>query len=330
MKVGELRNKLSTMKKEEIIKIASEFYKLIPKNKKEDYNIDSYLDNSKTKKIKIIKKDEISLALMKEEIPKFIDNAKNQYYLIPNNIVPKKERSKWRFKVKKWYKELINKEREDKDIETQAKLLCDLYSLLCESCMFIYFSGYDSFSSVGVEQIDFYKSVIDLLQEDKGKIDSLKTSIELIINNELNRYTLYSNLMIEFINTLDNVDLKYKAIQITEEVFKNLNYKSIKNRPDLNSYKIQDTKNNLAELGLRLYLKLYEIENGIDFFHKYYNEENKEIKLYVLIRILFYEKETQKIKEELQKAIKNGIELRDSLINLLEYINKNNDLPNFI
>ncbi len=232
--------------------------------------------------------------------------------------------------MKKWYKELINKEREDKDIETQAKLLCDLYSLLCESCMFIYFSGYDSFSSVGVEQIDFYKSVIDLLQEDKGKIDSLKTSIELIINNELNRYTLYSNLMIEFINTLDNVDLKYKAIQITEEVFKNLNYKSIKNRPDLNSYKIKDTKNNLAELGLRLYLKLYEIEKGIDFFYKYYNEENKEIKLYVLIRILFYEKETQKIKEELQKAIKNGIELRDSLINLLEYINKNNDLPNFI
>ena len=36
----------------------------------------------------------------------FLDCAKAGYYSSPNKVIPKKERSNWRFKVKRYYKEL--------------------------------------------------------------------------------------------------------------------------------------------------------------------------------------------------------------------------------
>ncbi len=47
MKVAGLREKISKLDKEEIARLAVEFYKLIPKSKKEDYNIDELISNPK-------------------------------------------------------------------------------------------------------------------------------------------------------------------------------------------------------------------------------------------------------------------------------------------
>jgi len=99
MKVGELREKLAKLKKEELIKLAAEFYKLIPKSKKEDYDLDGLINNPQQKK-KTNSKASVSLETLQQTINKFIADAKEQYYLMPNRVVPKKERSTWRFKVK--------------------------------------------------------------------------------------------------------------------------------------------------------------------------------------------------------------------------------------
>ncbi len=154
MKVAELREKLAKLKKEELIKVASEFYKLIPKAKKEDYGIDAFVDNPTSAK-KSAKKATLSLIDIEKEVAQFIDHASSQYYLFPNRVVPKKQRSTWRFKVKKWYKELINNRRADANITKQAKVLCELYELLCESCHYQYFTAYDTFDSIGIEQVVF-------------------------------------------------------------------------------------------------------------------------------------------------------------------------------
>ena len=50
MKVAELREKLSQLKKEDIIKLSVEFYKLIPKAKKEDYDLDAFINIPNKKK----------------------------------------------------------------------------------------------------------------------------------------------------------------------------------------------------------------------------------------------------------------------------------------
>ena len=333
MKVSELRENLSRLKKEEVIKIASEFYKLIPKSKKEDYDVDSFVDNPGKKKKSSTAKNEIPLGILEIEVNAFIENAREQYYFIPNRVIPKKERSKWRFRVKGWYKELTNIDRKDKDLKQQAELLFNLYELMCESCGYIYFTADDPFQSIGIEQSTFYLSVVHMLQEAKGKAEALRPGIELIVNNDLSRCTIESTLMVELISTLDNVDLKYRGIRIAEDLIRIVDNDLKKKKKDhlsIENFRIKDKKNNLAELGLRLYAELYEIEEGIGFYYKHYEEKSEEIKLYVLVRILFELGKRDNIEKELDKAVNNGIELRRSLADLRNEIKKNGELPRFM
>lgn len=335
MKVAELREKLSKLKKEEIIKLSVEFYKLIPKSKKEDYDLDAIINNPNEKKNKAITKSGASLTELEFDISLFIENAKEQNYVSPNREVPKKERATWRFKVKKWYKELINMKRADKDIARQAKLLSDLYSLLCEACGMVYFSAYDPFQSVGVEQIDFYRSVITLIQEDKGKADCIEKCIELIIDNDLNRYTLYSGLMRELLSTLDVPNLKETGIEIVNRLIVENDFrpKPIEKRKvwsySSTDYSKQERHNNLTELGYRFYCGLFSVKQAIAFYQMHHYESDEEIKLYILVRLLFEEGRKENIKEVLEESIEKDIKPRQGLLELLKEIKEKDTLPNY-
>ena len=104
MKVNELREIIKKYKKEEQEKIIVELYKRIPKEKKEEYSIDEFIKNLD---VKVEKEDtQISIESLEKEVTYFLQCASNELYAIPNKIIPKNERSKWRFKVKTFYKQL--------------------------------------------------------------------------------------------------------------------------------------------------------------------------------------------------------------------------------
>jgi len=287
MKVKELREKLGKLKKEEIIKLAVEFYKLVPKAKKEDNDLDSLIDNPNEKKSKKDTSSQISLSEIETDVNTFIENAKEQYYLYPNRVVPKKERSTWRFKVKKWYKELINTKRTDVNLKQQAKILFDLYELISESCAYQYFSAYDSFQSIGIEQGEFYQSVLILLQEAEGKQILTEKGVKLIIENDLSRDTLYSELMSKLITLLDIPDLKNQAIKNIKKIILGNGFKpqekTKKNRRFFNrdEFKKERTHNNLVEFVFRLYMSLFDFKEATVFFNENYYDQDEEIKLYV-------------------------------------------------
>jgi hypothetical protein len=336
MKVAELRNKLSKLKKEELIKLSVEFYKLVPKSKKEDYDLDSLIDNPAKKKVQVNSNSQQSLDEMELEIKKFIEHAKEQYYLYSNRIVPKKERSTWRFKVKNWYKELTSVKRKDINLGKQSQLLSELYELICESCGSEYFSAYDSFQSIGIEQTEFYTSVLTLIQEVEGKGDSIEKGINVIVNNYLNRYTLYSNLMQELITTLDIPALKEKGIEIVKKLIEKNGYKSSSNQESKlraysrGEYEKKEVNNNLAELGYRLHASLFELEEGIDFYKEHYHEDKEEIKLYVLIRLLIQDRKKEQIKIEIEKSIEKGIKPREGLLRILKGIDEKDEIPRYM
>ncbi|MGK0365524.1 MAG: hypothetical protein ACI85O_002590 [Saprospiraceae bacterium] len=338
MKVGELREKLAKLKKEEITKLVVEFYKLIPKAKKEDYDVDSMVNNP-TQAKKAPAKSGISLFEMEDDIPLFIEHAKGQYYFAPNQIISKKERPKWRFKVKRWYKELINTKRADKDVLKQSILLKNLYDLLCESCRYQYFSGYDSFDSVGVPQTEFFNSVVLLRHEAEGKVDTLKELINCIVKNTLNRHTLKSFLIPLLIEKLDVPALKMRGIEHVEEMIeknKEVLPKSKKNRYSSSSYSDfhrQESNNDITKFGYYLYSALQEADEAILFYHKHYMESSYgkgEIELYVLVDILFSEGKKDYIVREVERAIEKDIQPREGLIKLVDEIKKNGKLPRFI
>ena len=82
MKVGELREKLSKMTVDEITKLTVEFYKLIPKAKKENYNIDELIENpvkKKTKKKVVV----VDIEDIDYYVSEFIADARDDLYIRP-------------------------------------------------------------------------------------------------------------------------------------------------------------------------------------------------------------------------------------------------------
>lgn len=337
MKVGELRTKLSKLNKGQIIRLAAEFYKLIPKEKRMDSGIDAMVDNPDGSLRKTAKSKDTALSLdeIELDIKDFLSDAREQYYLAPNQVIPKRERPKWRFKVMKWYKELINLKRADKDIEKQAGLLSDLYELMCEACGYQYFSAYDPFQSIGIEQTDFYKAVLDIREEATGKITLVDKGISLILDNYLDRNTLYSDLMTVLIEKLSTPDLKYAAIDKSKQLMKANGFDPGKQKKESFSFSNEsfykkERNNNLIELIFRLHVHLDEHEEAIAFFKAHYYEHSEEVKLYILIRTLFGYREKDYIIRELETAMENGIQPRDSLLELLKHAREEGELPRYM
>lgn len=52
------------------------------------------------------------------------------------------------------------------------------------------------------------------------------------------------------------------------------------------TYDCEDKLNSFVECIIFIYFELSEVDNGISYFHKNYEEKNKEIKEYVLLNIL--------------------------------------------
>ncbi|PIY09357.1 MAG: hypothetical protein COZ18_08105 [Flexibacter sp. CG_4_10_14_3_um_filter_32_15] len=348
MKVPELREKLTKLKKEELIKLAVEFYKLVPKSKKEDNDLDKLIENPTQPKAVKQTNTSIDWEELEQEINEFISNAKEQYYVYPNKIVSKKERSTWRFKVKKWYKLLTNTKQKDVNPELQVKLAINLYELLCEGCDYMYFSSNDPFQSIQVEQRIFFKSLIVLIQEKIGKSESVDKGIELIVNNSLDRSTLKTYLAFELIATLQIPDLKERGIKKVEQLLEEnkLHYenlaKELEDKKDKKGrvirdyglaekrrkleYNIETINNDLTLIGLLFYESLYRIKDGIAFYNAHYTEKD-EIKLYILINEIFKDEYKNEIKSEIERAIQNGIEPRKALLNTLKIINDGEKLP---
>lgn len=335
MKVPELREKLSKLKKEEVVKLAVEFYKRVPKAKKEDYALDNLINNPNEKKAKVVK-SKVSLFELEFEVSTFIEYAEEQYYFAPNQYVSKRERPKWRFKVKRFYKDLTNRNLQEGDLEIQSELLSKLYELMCKACGYTLFNTDNPFRSVGVTQTEFYKSVLTLMEEAEGKSALVEKGIDLIVQNYLDRETVYSGLMRQLVEALNIPDLKYDAIEKAKELtikngFSPSGKKSKgKSRYATTDYQQQRRHNNYTELVFRLYASLHEYEEGIKHYKKHHYQSDAEVKLYILISLLFNHKKPELICREIETGIKQGIKPRENLIKMLDYIKEKDALPKFM
>lgn len=336
MKLDELRDLIKKHKRSELEFIIAELYKAISKSQKEDLNIDELiakpiretLSKSKTGKTKIRAFEDIEA-----ETLAFIGNAKAGNYLSPNREVSKNERAKWRFVVKRLFKEITASAEVNSNQAPAANLLASLYETLCYSFEYTLFTAYDTFESVGIAQTDFFKQVLTLYNNYQDKAFFVEKGINLIICNALNRYTLYGSLIEIYIDFLNTSDLKYLAIEKAR-----IQWKIVKDEPvqkqkwgfDSSEYWKKRKLENLNIIIFMCYAHLYEFQNAIDNFEQQHYESDPEVKLYILISLLFEYNQHNLILEQLEKAEKKGIDLRKSLQDLKMYIIKNNELPDYI
>jgi hypothetical protein len=332
MKIAEIRVIIDKYSQDQLKNIVTQLYKVIPKAIREENDVDGILNNpDKANRTKARVKELPDIDELESQTDLFIENAQNQYYMIPNRVISRQDRPKWRFVVKRLYQDILLAAGKEENIAQAARLTEKLYILLCNSCDEMLFSAYDSFQSVGIEQAEFFRKVLLLKSQCTAQNVFVKDAILLIINHSLNRYTLYDYLIKVLTEFLKTPDLRELAIETCNEI-----RDSIKKEPQdkkktfrEKDYKKEKKLNNLAITGFYCYTQLFEYEKAIDYFKRNYHAKDEEISLYILLEHLYGLNQKEHFLEEYQKALKQGIKPRDMLVKLYKYVKTRGELPEY-
>ena len=299
MKINELREIIKKYNEKDREKLIVELYKRIPKSIKEDYNIDEYIINLNTK----IEKEniEITIEKLEKEVNYFIECAYDDLYARPNKIISKNDRSKWRFKVKTFYKQLNSFLPTNEDGKKATDLLKGLFKILSFGTHYLTFSNWNTFRAIQISQSEFLKNIVERKLSNGVTRENLEYCIDLL-NVQYDPQEYHSSVLYSFESCLKTPDARYMAIELLKEQV--IIWKEKYKKDD--SYENQEYTNYFVECVVDIYFELCEVKDGITYFHKQYLEKYKEIKEYILLQkmeefnlykewVLEYEKHLGKI-----------------------------------
>lgn len=309
MLVSELKTEIEKYDKKELKSIIIELYKRIPKNKKEDYNIDEFIKD--IKKNNKTNKKLIDFETLQKEIIYFLQCVDNEYYAIPNKIVSKKERSSWRFKVKRYYKELNNILPNSNNGYSATLLLIEIFKRLSIGSNRLLFINWETFRALGVSQADYYDYLIKRILYHGYTKENLEKCIDLL-DIPKDPYELSYDMFWIFLSNLKTCDTKEISIELLNEKINILNQKLKETKNSHQEFDIKENINNYVKCVLELYLMLNKYEVGIKYFHKNYIESTKEVKEYVLLNKLEDLELTKEWLKEYERNM-NKIKFRESL-----------------
>ena len=284
MLISELKEEIKKYNQKDLESIIVELYKRIPKNKKEDYNIDDFIKNVDNKQ-KINSKKELNFEELEKEIKYFLSCVDNEYYVVPNKIVSKKERSSWRFKVKRYYKELSNIIPNSDNGAQATMLLIEIFKRLSIGSNRLLFINWETFRALGVSQSDYYDNILKRILYNGYTKENLQKCIDFL-DIVKDPYELSYDMFYTYISNLKTIDNKEVSIQLINEKIEDLKLKFKNEKNSGKQFDLQELLNEYVECVTDIYFELEEIEKGIKFFHKNYIERSKEIKEYVLLNKL--------------------------------------------
>ena len=127
MKISELRKLLDQTSTEDMKRILVEVYRSLPKRTRENPAIDELLKNpgvsrAGAKRAKALAQS-VDIDDLEAELEQFLSDAYAQNYFAPNVYVPKSQRQKWRFKAKRFFKEINAAVVQPGNIEKASDLL---------------------------------------------------------------------------------------------------------------------------------------------------------------------------------------------------------------
>ena len=341
MKVGEIRDLAKYSKKKDLIEALVVAYKALPKAKKEivDETLPAVLKGEAAAPIKARKEKEpekIDMEALDSEIQEFLSNVEEGYYYAPNRVIPKAQRSKWRFVVRNYIKQLNAVSDELDDYGTATDDLVDLYKMLCRGCEYYEFNTDDTFASIQMPQPEVFRIVLDHLIAYGFDEDNVKEMAELSCLQGVSRDNLISTQMEMFYQALPGKEEQKTAENVLLSLIQETKEKI---GPDTLSFFDQDNfdRRQEVECYAQLYLWLALVvgedsDRGITGYFEMTTEKNKEIALYIAmmdlpddlktpenrIRIYDYAVNTLKVKprealqtlyQDLQKEV-NGEETK--------------------
>jgi hypothetical protein len=320
MKVSQLKKTIGGYRAAQLKVLLVEMYKAIPKRVKDDHGIDDLICNPRSKRNDRKGEAVPGIEALAVETEQFISHAYNEYYCIPNSVVPAGKRTQWRFIALRLFKHINHAAAIEANVAKAAALLERLYVMLCYSCRYTLFSGYDSFQSVRIEQVEFFRAVLQLKRRHENPREFVRNSIELALKHDLNRYTVYDDLLETVVLFLDTADLKQIAITTCDEMWNRASSDSSSARfasksdedPFAEEQRLEFAQN-LARFGFLCHMALCENDEAVDFFRKHYVREEPEIALYILLNMIDRQQCPDLWARTYEQAIRSGIRPRSQL-----------------
>lgn len=286
MKVQELRDLLKAADRDLLEKAFVESYKHLTKKQKEEAD-QAIADALSGKSVKsTVKKESVNFDELELQITEFLENAYAQNYFAPNRIIPKSQRPKWRFMVKNYIKELEKISVDDANYTRSAKLLTDLYHMLCEACNYYLFSTDDAFRSVGWQQPDLFQMVVKKTFGDGYSREKVSALLLYSVSGGLSRESLHIEQESVLLAELKTSDVKYMAIEEARKLIdeRKQKLKGLK-KYDSKRYSLEEEINNLCDVILMTAIELAEPSSGIEYYFQNYERFDKEITLYCALKI---------------------------------------------
>ena len=308
MLVSEIRKEIEKYNQKEISDLVIELYKRIPKKIKEEYHIDDLIVNINNKSKKEEKFDFNSL---KQEIIAFLEDVDNGYYSHPNKIISKSERSKWRFKVKRYIKELNKISPDAIEGIASTQILIKLYELLSEGSNYLKFSNWETFRAVGISQADFYDLIIKRIFTKGYTTENLNIVVQLL-KVPKDPYSLDEKLIETLITNLPTIDTKIKVIDLLKKEVDELADLIAVEKDYHKRFNLKELHNLLVEGVFRTSISMHEVQNGILYYREHDIEIDKEITEFKILEYLENKNLTKNwIKE--YESTKDKIDYRDSI-----------------
>lgn len=283
MLVTELKKIISSYDQKEHEKIIVELYKRIPKRVKEDYEIDDFITNLKDQEKAKKEERKVTFEQLEKEVRYFLQCVQLNLYAGPNKVISKVERSKWRFKVKTFYKELNSILPDTKDGNMATDLLKQLYKCLSYGTRYLNFSNWNTFGAIQISQDSFLETIMKRKLMNGLTKENMIYCVELL-DVEYDPNIWHRDILISFQNCLKTTDAKYLALEVLKEIISS-KFIQLKNNNNHNYWQ-EEYYNYHVECVMDIYFNLCEYENAIRFFHKYYLEKKLEVKEYILLEKL--------------------------------------------
>lgn len=282
MKIQEFRELIKNADRPLLEKAFAECYKQFSKSKKEEIDplvqdILSGKDSGSAKK----KKSTVSFEELEKQIDWFVENAYAQNYLAPNRIIPKNQRSKWRFQVMNFIKQLQKIPPDSEYCQRAADCLEKIYKVLAAGCNTYLFSSDDPFQSVQWDQKELFHLLVNMIFRTGYSREKIRRLLPLTSSGGLSRWNLYAENQLVFLSELKTSDLKYMAIEEAKKLIAETKTGLTgKNYYTSANYGRADKINHLCDMILLTAISLGETEQELRYYFSNCFEARKEIILY--------------------------------------------------
>jgi hypothetical protein len=316
LQLSEARETIKGYSKDQLKALVIALYKSLPADRKKDIG-DPLLQNPDdalaSKPRLIAEKPKPDIHELELDIDEFIKNAQAQNYFAPNRIISKNERTRWRFLVKQYYRDLLTAGSVEEDLPLAASLLSRLYRLLCYACGYYLFRTENPFQSIGISQTEFLKQVLTLNKRCQESRVFISGGLNLAVGNGVDRITLPRWLIDVFLDFLTTPDLCESAVEICGNIIQEKKQKTVKPHDSMAEWEHTASIRDFALAGFLLHAKLHDFESAVAFFRQHYHQHNPEVTLFYLLELLEEFNQKELYLREYRRACSDGIKPRSEL-----------------